>query len=115
VKVIESYPGAAQDILGIPRKGSSLEELKWGLVRSGVAGDFAVKRVTHDEIDAITSALVGLFYLADDYIALGTPSEDYLIVPRSLKFNYPRLAAIVSVTGLDAIPESPSSTHLASH
>jgi len=110
MRVIESYPGAAQDILGIPRKGTSLDELKWGLVRSGVAGDFAVKRVPHDEIDAITSALVGLFYLADDYIALGTPAEDYLIVPRSLKFNYQRLAEIASVTGLDPVPESPSST-----
>ncbi|HKV23183.1 MAG TPA: ribonuclease H-like domain-containing protein [Candidatus Acidoferrum sp.] len=110
LRVIESYPGAAQDILGIPRKGTSLDELKWGLVRSGVAGDFAVKRVTHDEIDAITSALVGLFYLADDYIALGTPAEDYLIVPRSPKFNYQRLAEIASLTGLDAIPESSSST-----
>jgi uncharacterized protein YprB with RNaseH-like and TPR domain/predicted nuclease with RNAse H fold len=108
--VIESYPGAAQDILGIPRKGASLDELKRGLVRSGIAGNFATAKVTHDEVDAITSALVGLFYLADDYIALGTPPEDYLIVPRSLKFNYQRLAEIASVTGLDAIPESSSST-----
>jgi predicted nuclease with RNAse H fold len=40
LKVIESYPGAAQDLLGIPRKGSSLEELKWGLSRAGIKGDF---------------------------------------------------------------------------
>jgi uncharacterized protein YprB with RNaseH-like and TPR domain/predicted nuclease with RNAse H fold len=105
LKVIESYPGAAQDILGIPRKGASLDELKWGLVRAGIGGDFATTKVSHDEVDAITSALVGLFYLADDYIALGTPSEDYLIVPRSLKFNYRRLSQIVSDSGLDAIPE----------
>ena len=106
LRVIESYPGAAQDILGIPRKGASLEELKWGLVRSGIIGEFAAMKVTHDEVDAITSALVGLFYLADDYIALGTPSEDYLIVPRSSKFNYSRLSQIVLDTGLDAIPET---------
>jgi uncharacterized protein YprB with RNaseH-like and TPR domain/predicted nuclease with RNAse H fold len=105
LKVIESYPGAAQDILGIPRKGASLEELKWGLVRAGIRGDFSTTKVSHDEVDAITSALVGLFYLADDYIALGTPSEDYLIVPRSSNFNYPRLSQIVSDSGLDAIPE----------
>ena len=106
LRVIESYPGAAQDILGIPRKGSSLEELKWGLVRSGVAGPFATTKVTHDEVDAITSALVGLFYIADDYIGLGTSSEDYLIVPRSPMFNYARLTEILSDSGLDAIPES---------
>ena len=103
LNVIESYPGAAQDILGIPRKGSSLEELKWGLNRAGIDGPYLKGRVTHDEVDAITSALVGLFYLADDYIALGTPKEDYLIVPRSPKINYLRLAEILSLTGLDAL------------
>jgi uncharacterized protein YprB with RNaseH-like and TPR domain/predicted nuclease with RNAse H fold len=104
-KVIESYPGAAQDILGIPRKKASLEELKWGLSRAGITGDFLTANITHDEVDAITSALVGLFYLADDYIALGTPAEDYLIVPRSERFNYAKLAQIVSLTGLDAVPD----------
>jgi uncharacterized protein YprB with RNaseH-like and TPR domain/predicted nuclease with RNAse H fold len=116
-KVIESYPGAAQDILGIPRKKASLDELKHGLSRAGITGDFLTAHITHDEVDAITSALVGLFYLADEYIALGTVAEDYLIVPRSLKFNYARLAEIVSVTGLDAIPENhpPTATYPASH
>ncbi len=103
LQVIESYPGAAQDILGIPRKGASLEELKWGLHRAGVNGRYLKNRVTHDEVDAITSALVGLFYLADDYIGLGTPAEDYLIVPRSPKINYSRLAEILSQTGLDQL------------
>lgn len=101
--VIESYPGAAQDILGIPRKGSSLEELKRGLNRAGIDGRYVNGRVTHDEVDAITSALVGLFYLADDYIALGTPQEDYLIVPRSPKIKYARLAEILMQTGLDEL------------
>jgi uncharacterized protein YprB with RNaseH-like and TPR domain/predicted nuclease with RNAse H fold len=104
-RVIESYPGAAQDILGIPRKKASLVELKWGLSRAGITGDFLTADITHDEVDAITSALVGLFYLADHYIALGTVAEDYLIVPRSGKFNYAKLAQIVSATGLDEVPE----------
>jgi uncharacterized protein YprB with RNaseH-like and TPR domain/predicted nuclease with RNAse H fold len=108
-KVIESYPGAAQDVLGIPRKKASLEELKRGLFRAGITGDFVTAHVTHDEIDAITSALVGLFYLADDYIGLGTAAEDYLIVPRSTRFNYAKLAQIVSATGLDEV--SANSTH----
>ncbi|MGH9433597.1 MAG: DUF429 domain-containing protein [Terriglobia bacterium] len=106
-KVIESYPGAAQDILGIPRKKASLGELKWGLSRAGITGEFLTADITHDEVDAITSALVGLFYLADDYIALGTPTEDYLIVPRSAKFNYAKLAQIVSNTGLDEVRNGP--------
>jgi uncharacterized protein YprB with RNaseH-like and TPR domain/predicted nuclease with RNAse H fold len=106
-RVIESYPGAAQDVLGIPRKKASLEELKRGLHRAGITGDFVTAHITHDEVDAITSALVGLFYLADDYIALGTSSEDYLIVPRSVRFNYGRLSEIVSATGLDDVPCGP--------
>jgi uncharacterized protein YprB with RNaseH-like and TPR domain/predicted nuclease with RNAse H fold len=108
LSVIESYPGAAQDILGIPRKGASLEELKWGLYRAGISGPFLKDRVTHDEVDAITSALVGLFYLAKDYIALGTPSEDYLIVPRSPKINYSRLNEILAKTGLDELDLIPT-------
>jgi predicted nuclease with RNAse H fold len=106
-RVIESYPGAAQDVLGIPRKKASLEELKKGLFRAGITGDFVTADITHDEIDAITSALVGLFYLADDYIALGTAAEDYLIVPRSVRFNYNKLSQILASTGLDDVPESP--------
>jgi predicted nuclease with RNAse H fold len=77
--------------------------LKRGLHRAGITGQYVEDRVTHDEVDAITSGLVGLFYLAGDYIALGTPTEDYLIVPRSLKTNYARLAEILSRTGLDEL------------
>jgi uncharacterized protein YprB with RNaseH-like and TPR domain/predicted nuclease with RNAse H fold len=108
LKVIESYPGAAQDILGIPRKGSSLEELKRGLARAGITGVYLKKHVTHDEVDAITSALVGLFYLSDDSIALGNAMEDYLIVPRSPRINYAMLAHILEQTGLDPLPADTS-------
>lgn len=103
IKVIESYPGAAQDLLGIPRKRASLEELKQGMGRIGIQGDYLTQHVCHDEVDAITSALVGLFYLADDYIALGTPAEEYLIVPRSPSINYSKLSEIIHSTGLDEI------------
>src|ERR1017187_740968 len=103
LQVIESYPGAAQDILGIPRKGSSLEELKWGLNRAGINGPYLKGRVSHDEVDAVTSALVGLFYLAGDCIALGTQAEDYLIVPKSPRINYSKLSEILARTGLDEL------------
>jgi hypothetical protein len=89
--------------LGIPRKKASLEELKQGLFRAGIQGEFVTTKVTHDEVDAITSALVGLFYLADDFIALGALKEDYLIVPRSARFNYDKLAQIISASGLDPV------------
>lgn len=81
IPVIESYPGAAQDILGIPRKKTSLKHLAEGLRRFGYAGLGTHLRVSHDELDATTSALVGQFMLAGYWEALGSTEEDYLVVP----------------------------------
>jgi len=80
--VIESYPGAAQDILAMPRKRVSLEELKCALTDMGINVQGEKERITHDEIDALTSALVGFFYLARMYEAIGEASEGYLVIPK---------------------------------
>lgn len=84
--VIESYPGVAQDVLQIPRKGKDKEQfahLKKGLASFGIVGDLLERAdLSHDEADAITSALVGYFYLNGQYVALGNDDEEYLIVPR---------------------------------
>lgn len=81
IPVIESYPGAAQDIMGIPRKRASLEMLREGLAEFGVAGEYMNKKVTHDELDAITSAVVGAFFWSGKFEALGTGEEEALIIP----------------------------------
>jgi uncharacterized protein YprB with RNaseH-like and TPR domain/predicted nuclease with RNAse H fold/dephospho-CoA kinase len=81
VPVIESYPGAAQDIMNIPRKGASLEYLKKGLYDFGIVGDFVENDVSHDELDAITSAVVGSFFFSGKFEAIGKPGEGYLIIP----------------------------------
>ena len=81
IPVIESYPGAAQDILGIPRKKTSLKHLAEGLRRFGYAGLASQPDVSHDELDAATSALVAQFMLAGYWEALGNAEEDYLVVP----------------------------------
>lgn len=81
IPVIESYPGAAQDIMGIPRKRISLEFLNKGLKKFGVKGDYIKKPVNHDELDAITSAIVGLFFWSGKFEALGNKDEEYLIIP----------------------------------
>lgn len=81
-KVIESYPGAAQDIMRIPRKKASVDDLAGGLASFGVKGVFLSGQPSHDELDAITSALVGYFYLTGDYEGLGNEREDYLIIPQ---------------------------------
>ena len=73
--VIESYPGAAQDILGIPRKNKGKDVLAKGLSEYGVKGNLDV---SHDELDAITSAIVGQIYLGGKYEALGC-----LIIPKA--------------------------------
>lgn len=94
--VIESYPGAAQDVMRIPRKGAGEQWLKLGLKNFGVRGKYTTKKVTHDELDAITSALVGTFHLAELSEELGTPNEPPLIIPR-LEVN--RTPFVVGVSG----------------
>lgn len=81
VPVIESYPGAAQDIMNIPRKRADLTLLKAGLAEFGISGDFENQVVSHDELDAITSAVVGLFFMSGNFEALGNEEEEYLIIP----------------------------------
>jgi hypothetical protein len=79
--LIESYPGAAQDIMGIPRKRASLEYLKDGLGDFGIHSEFLMTKVSHDKLDAITSAIVGVFFWSGKFEALGNNDEDYLIIP----------------------------------
>jgi histidinol phosphatase-like PHP family hydrolase/predicted nuclease with RNAse H fold/dephospho-CoA kinase len=82
VEVIESYPGVAQDILSIRRKQNGLQHLKNSYKNFGLTGDFfSSDNIKHDELDAIASALVGLFYINGQYVALGNEKENYLIVP----------------------------------
>ena len=80
-RVIESYPGAAQDILCIPRKQKSLDLLREGLRRLGVNGNGLETR-SHDEMDAITSAIVGRYFEVGLFEPMGIPSEAQLIVPK---------------------------------
>lgn len=81
--VIESYPGAAQDIMRIPRKRKGLEYLEQGLASFGVSGTYVKGGVSHDELDAITSAIVGVFFWASMMDRLGPDplSDEALIIP----------------------------------
>ena len=80
-RVIESYPGAAQDILCIPRKQKSLDLLREGLRRLGLDGE-GLETHSHDEMDAITSAIVGRYFEAGMFEPMGVPREAQLIVPK---------------------------------
>lgn len=77
-KVIEVYPGGAQDILGIPRKQRGLERLRVGLEKQGVKG--LSKAVTDHELDAATCALVGRLFLEGKTVAYGA-CEQVIMMP----------------------------------
>lgn len=83
--VIECYPGAVQDILGIPRKRAGCRAVLQGLRACGITLAPRSRRghtkPNHDELDAITAALAGYFYLAGDYESLGKAAEGSLILP----------------------------------
>jgi predicted nuclease with RNAse H fold len=82
-KVIEVFPGATQDILGLVRKNQGINKLREGLISLGIKG---IKyEISDDELDAITCALTGLLYLKGECIELGDKKEGILIIP---KFKY---------------------------
>jgi predicted nuclease with RNAse H fold len=75
-KVIEVYPGGAQDILHIPRKQQGLEFLKRGLEKLGLNG--LAENLSDHELDAATCAYVGKLFLEGKACTYGT--EDYAII-----------------------------------
>jgi len=85
VTVIEAYPGGAQDVLGLPRKGDGERRLRRALLRFGFSGDVARRSLTHDELDAIACAYTGREHLAGRSLVLGTPDEAELVLPRPRK------------------------------
>jgi predicted nuclease with RNAse H fold len=70
-RVLEAYPGGAQDVLGIPRKSRGVEKLYAGLVALGLEG---LKPGSSDhELDAATIAYVGKLYLEGKTVIYGDP------------------------------------------
>src|SRR5438445_6291104 len=76
-RVIECYPGAAQDVWGIPRQHQDRKELLAGLRKLGVRG--LTKAVTSDELDAATASLVGQWVLSGRGEMLG--GEEGICIP----------------------------------
>jgi predicted nuclease with RNAse H fold len=82
--VIETFPGGAQDIWGIPRQKRP-RELRAGLKKLGVKGDIGKHSISPHELDAITCALAGRCYLRSQFLATGEPDEGQIILPRPSK------------------------------
>lgn len=87
LRVIESFPGAVQDMLNMPRKQEGLEKLRKALIKYGFKGDVHKEKITGDELDAICSALVGKMYLENSYLAIGNPKEGLIILPKKDSFK----------------------------
>ncbi|MCI4368205.1 MAG: DUF429 domain-containing protein [Thermoplasmata archaeon] len=83
--VIESYPGGAQDALGMPRKHAGIEPLRAALKRYGMRGDVERPEITHDELDAVTCALVGRLFVLGRAESIGDPGEGIMVLPRRLR------------------------------
>ncbi len=60
-RVVECYPGGAQDLWGIPRQRRDRPGLRRGLAKLGVKG--LAESMTGDELDAVTAGLVGRWFL----------------------------------------------------
>ncbi|MGC8671734.1 MAG: DUF429 domain-containing protein, partial [Candidatus Micrarchaeia archaeon] len=85
--VIESFPGGAQDILGMPRKQKGIGALRKSLVKYGLKG--LRNNATGDELDAATCAIVGLDYISKNYMQLGDPEEGVMIMPKPRHMTFP--------------------------
>jgi len=82
IQAIETYPGASQDLLRIPRKHHGLEALQEALRKLGYRGDVTARNLTGDELDAVTCALVARDFARETSLSIGDPSEIMMILPR---------------------------------
>jgi len=77
--VIEIYPGAAQDVWNIARKQDGLHKLLRGLRNLGVLG--LAKTMNGDELDAVTGALVGEWFVCGKTEVLGGTRHRGIVMP----------------------------------
>jgi dephospho-CoA kinase len=74
--------------------------LREGLRRLGLTGA-GLETKSHDEMDAVTSAVVGRYFEAGRYEPMGIVSEAQLIVPKvsPLRFDRPPIICLAGKTG----------------
>ncbi|MGD6851024.1 MAG: DUF429 domain-containing protein [Candidatus Bathyarchaeia archaeon] len=81
-RVVEAYPGGAQDVLGIPRKQRGIEKLRHGLENLGIEGLHC--GMSDHELDAVTCAYVGKLFLEGNAVVYGDPEEG-IVMPKGKK------------------------------
>ena len=82
IKVIEVYPGGAQDVWNIPRKQEGLEKLRRGMEKLGIKG--LTKGLSGDELDAVSAAIVGNLFLRSKAEVYGNFKQGAIVMPRRL-------------------------------
>ena len=85
IRVIEVYPGGAQDVLNIPRKKKGLDDLRLGLQKLGIKG--LNDDMSDHELDAVTCALVGKLFLDGESISYGDPAEGTIEMPKDISIS----------------------------
>ncbi|MBN2290428.1 MAG: DUF429 domain-containing protein [Candidatus Glassbacteria bacterium] len=80
VRTVEMYPGASQDVWGIPRKKEGLEKLRQGLAGLGIEG--LKEEMGDHELDAITGAYTGYLFLFGQAEILGDFESGAIIIPK---------------------------------
>ncbi len=78
-RVIEAYPGGAQDVLCIPRKQKGLAKLRVGLEKLGISG--LNRQMSDHELDAVTCAYVGALLLEGRAVKYGEINQE-IVLPR---------------------------------
>ena len=84
-KVIEIYPGAAQDVWKIPRKQFGLGRLRRGLEKLGIRG--LVQGMNGDELDAVSGAMVGRLFLLEKAEVLGNFRQGAIVIPKTTELS----------------------------
>lgn len=78
-KVLEVYPGGAQDVFGIPRKQKGRDKLLTGLENLGITG--LSSKLSDHELDAATAAYVCNLYLEGKCVTYGLGKE-VIVMPK---------------------------------
>jgi predicted nuclease with RNAse H fold len=81
-RVIEVYPGGAQDVMGIPRKQAGLDKLRTGLESLGIEG--LNNSMSDHELDSVTCAFVGKLFMEGKAVTFGT-REQGIVMPAEEK------------------------------
>jgi predicted nuclease with RNAse H fold len=81
IRVVEIYPGGAQDVWRIPRAKRNRVGLLAGLRKLGLLGLTA--KATADELDAASGALAGQLFLKGQAEVLGDFKTGAIILPKA--------------------------------